>query len=337
MDSSVLSPFELLRPLARHPGSVVLEVRHRQTGERFALTLFRHRDPEAVAHLREMLPTLHALRHPNLVGVHEVLEVDGRPALLLDPAEGPTLADALADEPFTPEQADDIGRGLLEGLRALHEAGLVHGRLDPRSVLLVVGATGPIARITDPGPCGGVPIQRHRATAYLSPEQVADPLACTVQGDLFSAGAILYELVTATRAFEGEDAEAVAAQIVEGLFVPPQERVPGLPERHVRAITRALRPDPDQRAQTARELLAVWEGAEESTGRVAPSRAWDDRSTGRLRALWTDRLPEEITLEDLIPPASPPVPTPRSGGQWVVGAVLALALGFLAFLVGWLG
>ena len=128
--------------------------------------------------------------------------------------------------------------------------------------------------------------------------------------------------------------------LLTGHVADPEETLTEIPtevpERIAQAVLRALRADVDQRAQSVREVLAVWEGSgEEATERVAPARAWDERAVRRLRRLWADVTPAENTWEDLvIPPKATPEVAPNQ--SWIPFAILAGLLGFLAFL-GWWG
>jgi serine/threonine-protein kinase len=274
--------------------AVVYRVRHRQLGSVHAMKVITLPSPQLQERLIKEGQAQGGLRHPNVVVVTDVVEVRGCPALVMDLIEGPSLDVLLAREALTLPQADEIARGIISGVAAAHRAGLIHRDLKPANVMLamwegqlvpkvadfglvksVAGAGGSSAVKTRTGVTMGTP-------AYMSPEQIRDAGQVDERADVFSLGAILYELVTGRRAFAGQDTFELFAAITAGDFVPPRDLVPELPESMERAILGALRVDPEERTPSCAALLEAWTGQAPASGAHG---AWDPAALQRVASL----------------------------------------------------
>ncbi|GAA2070248.1 protein kinase domain-containing protein [Actinomadura alba] len=172
------------------------------------------------------------LRHPGIIAVHDVVQHDGRPWIVMEFVEGSAL-DALigGGPPPAPETAARIGARVLDALRAAHAAGVVHRDVKPANILLegdrVVVTDFGIARteddtaLTRTGAVLGTP-------AFMSPEQAAGR-AVTPAADLWSLGATLYALVEGRPPFSGPNAAAVIAAILTEEPAPPRRAGPLAP------------------------------------------------------------------------------------------------------------
>ena len=258
-----------------------------------------------------------ALRHPGVLLVTDLLDIDGAPALVLEYVDGPTLGDLLRDRRLSLEEADHLGRRILEAVAAAHRHDLVHRDLKPANVLVSVVDGVPQPKVADFGLAKLVEEDRRSrgltesnasmgTPGYMSPEQLADSRSVDARADIFSLGAILFELVTGRRPFVGEHVMEIMFKVTKGIRPAVTDLAPDLPRRMVAAVEGALQPDVDARIQTTEELLAVWVGdAGEPSVRVEWARpepvAEDDSVRGRLERVTTLQHADEL-LRSVAPP-----------------------------------
>jgi serine/threonine-protein kinase len=196
------------------------------------------------------------LSHPNVVRVFDVGESDGRPFIVMEYVDGVTLADELARHgPLQPARVADLALQMCAGLEAAHASGLVHRDIKPRNLLLRADGVLKIAdfgiaraagstRLTEIGTILGT-------AAYMAPE-LAQGLEATTASDLYSVGAVLYELLAGRPPYTAAGLyELVALQ--QGGSPPPLAGVPAALEL---AIVRCLEPDPAERPASAGALAA---------------------------------------------------------------------------------
>jgi tetratricopeptide (TPR) repeat protein len=224
------------------------------------------------------------LNHPHIVTVHDVAESDGIPFIVMELVAGTSLR-ALPC-PVAPEAAVELGLQLLQALDHAHAQGIVHRDLKPENILILPAAGGRHAKLTDLGVArlsGGV--TRSGAIVgtplYLAPEQaVGDPV--DGRADLYSLGALLYELVAGRPPFVGEHALAVVSQHVHAPLPPVRSLAPEVAPELARVIEKLLAKRPADRfpdAETAARALATAGGAASSStprdGAALPSSAVD--------------------------------------------------------------
>jgi serine/threonine-protein kinase len=204
------------------------------------------------------------LNHPNVVALYDRGHVDGRWYLVMEYVRGETLKQRLRREgALSPDDAVAIARALLAALQAAHERHIVHRDVTAQNVLL---ATDGRVKVADFG------IARIGASAltrtgtmigtchYLSPEQ-ARGLRADERSDLYSAGVVLFEMLTGRLPFEGDSDVAVALQHVNDAPPRPRDLAPALSEALERVVSRALDKDPDRRYQTAAEFALALSAA----------------------------------------------------------------------------
>jgi eukaryotic-like serine/threonine-protein kinase len=191
-------------------------------------------DPERLARFEREAKTLAALNHPNLGAIYGLEEVDGVRALVLELVEGPTLADRIAQGPMPIDEALPIARQIAEALEAAHEHGTIHRDLKPANVKLRPDGTVKVldfglAKALDSAPRAIDASQSPTITspamtgmgvilgtaAYMSPEQAKGRQA-DKRSDVWAFGAVLYEMLTGRRAFEGEDISDTRAAVLRG-------------------------------------------------------------------------------------------------------------------------
>jgi|SRR5579859_4689108 len=215
-----------------------------------------------------------SLSHPNICHLYDVGQQDGTSYLVMEYLEGETLADRLRKGPLSLEQFFRVGLEICEGLEKAHRSGVIHRDLKPSNIMLT--KTG--AKLMDFGlakavltPTAGAyslavtlstPAASQPLTAqgtvvgtfqYMSPEQLEGREA-DARSDIFSLGAVLYEMLSGRRAFEGKSAFSVASAILEKDPESISSIKPTTPLSLDRAIRRSLAKDPEERWQTARDL-----------------------------------------------------------------------------------
>jgi len=194
-----------------------------------------------------------SLNHPNIVTLYDFGEHKGRPYAVMEHIEGESVQTMLESGPVEFSQAVEIVRQVGEGLSAAHELGLVHGDIKPGNIM--VDRSGR-ARLLDFGLAG--PSQETGGSsvgtvAFMSPEQ-ATGSAMDERSDLYSLGAVLYNMLTGRVPFEGEYEAAVKYAIVNEAHAPV-DRFAAIPPRVAAVVDKLLSKEPDNRFQSADDLL----------------------------------------------------------------------------------
>jgi serine/threonine-protein kinase len=260
--------------LGRGGMAVVYQVLHHQLGTPCALKVLAISARTVRARLLREGQVQAALAHPNIVSVIDVVEVGDAPGLVMELVRGPSLEQLLAHAQLTLDQADDLAMGLFAGMSAAHARGLIHRDLKPANILCAITDGGLVPKVSDFGLAKIIGEESGTATttrsgttmgtpAYMSPEQIRSARTVDKRADIFSMGAILYELVTRQRAFPGEDLLDIFNNVANGVFVPPRDLRPDIPDRMDLAIRGALAPDRDQRIRDCPTLRAIWSGDRE--------------------------------------------------------------------------
>ena len=187
-------------------------------------------DPDRLARFEREAKVLASLNHPNIGHIYGLEEADGIRALVLELVEGPTLADRIKQGPIPLDEALPIAKQIAEALEAAHEKGIIHRDLKPANIKIRDDGTVKVldfglAKALDPSPTGD-PSQSPTLTAmatqmgaimgtaaYMSPEQ-ASGKPVDKRADIWAFGAVLYEMLSGQRAFEGEDVSHTLAFVL---------------------------------------------------------------------------------------------------------------------------
>lgn len=199
------------------------------------------------------------LTHANIVTTFDCGEHDGLAYLAMELLEGTDLRSRMLTESIPPAEAVEIARQVAEGLAYAHERGVVHRDIKPGNIMLNRQGQAKIMdfglarmRAADHKTSTGMVLGTPR---YMSPEQISG-LPVDQRSDIFSLGIVLYEMLTGTRLFAGEDMAQVTHQITGFEHIPPTRQAPGLPAMVDFVVARALKKDPAVRYQDARELAS---------------------------------------------------------------------------------
>ena len=190
-------------------------------------------DADRLARFQREAEVLASLNHPNIAQIHGLEKSASGTALVMELVEGPTLADRIAKGPIPVDEALEMARQIAEALEAAHERGIIHRDLKPGNVKIRPDGTVKVldfglAKATEPS--GGSAVASHSPTitspamtqigmilgtaAYMSPEQ-ARGKAVDKRADIWAFGCVLYEMLTAKRAFDADDVAGTLARIIE--------------------------------------------------------------------------------------------------------------------------
>ncbi|WP_018994916.1 HDOD domain-containing protein [Thioalkalivibrio sp. ALJ2] len=228
-------------------------------------------DAEARDELMRSARAVSRFRHPHSAAIFEAGPWDEGLYLVCEYIEGETLDALLARGRLPLDRALALMREIVDALAAAHEQGIVHGSLQPANI--TVGADGH-ARVTGLGlalPEGSEQAAGHQTQTrhYLARERLCGGPP-TVAADVFSLGALFYELLAGRRAFSGDADRDAPGEMEAGVPGPPSKHTGEGDERLDAIALRALRPDPHERYATAQALreafLAVTEGRESDAG-----------------------------------------------------------------------
>jgi serine/threonine protein kinase/sugar lactone lactonase YvrE len=220
-------------------------------------------DSDRLARFEREAKILAALNHPQIGAIYGLERVDGVPALVLELVEGPTLAERLSQGALDIKDALLIAMQIADALEAAHRQGIIHRDLKPANIKVTAAD---LVKLLDFGLAKGaghdesskasnastVPVTTSRTgailgtAAYMSPEQArGEPV--DARSDLFSLGAVLYEMVTGRPAFSGDTASAILRAILNDTPPSPRAINPRVPAALEDIVMRLLAKDPGAR------------------------------------------------------------------------------------------
>ena len=216
-------------------------------------------DQQFVARFRREAQAAAALNHPNIVSVFDTGSNGNVHYIVMEYVEGKTLQETLREESrLTPERSIEIGEAVARALSAAHAKGLVHRDIKPGNIMItregqVKVMDFGIARATTSDTVTQTAAVLGTA-AYLSPEQ-AQGETVDHRSDIYSLGVVLYEMLTGRQPFTGESPVSIAYRHVTEDPVPPSRLNPDVPDALDAIVMKAMAKSPDDRYQTAQELI----------------------------------------------------------------------------------
>jgi serine/threonine protein kinase len=288
-------------------------------------------DPELRQRFEREAKTLAALNHPHICHIHDIGSQDGIDFLVMEYLKGETLEQRLTRGALPVDQALRTAMEIADALDAAHRTGIVHRDLKPGNVMLTKAGT----KLLDFGlakrhPEAAVSVAAMTGTPtvsspltgmgrilgtfqYMAPEQLEGKEA-DARTDIFAFGAVVYEMVTGKKAFEGKSHASLIAAIISSEPRPIGDIQPLSPPALGRTLARCLAKDPDDRWQSARDLLEALRWAAEPVSpavRETPQRqrhslAWRLTVAGIASATALGGL--GVLATDLLRSADPPSP-----------------------------
>jgi serine/threonine protein kinase/Tol biopolymer transport system component len=296
---SRLGAYEIQSPLGAGGMGEVYRARDTRLEREVAIKVLPEhlsQKPDARERFEREARAVSSLGHPNICHLYDVGQHDGISYLVMEYLQGETLADRLRKGPLPLEQVLKVGVETCEGLEKAHRSGVVHRDLKPSNIMLT--KTG--AKLMDFGLAKTtVPIGESSASLatmsrplttegtivgtfqYMSPEQVEGGEA-DVRSDIFALGAVLYEMITGQRAFEGKTTASTIAAILAGEPKPISTLQPMSPPAYESLVKACLAKDPDERLQTVHDVKLQLKWIAESDSKVgvpahvmAKRKRWD--------------------------------------------------------------
>lgn len=261
-------------------GSVgtVYRARHQILDTAHAIKVLRVDDPELRARLVAEGRAQARLDHPNVVRVTDVIDVEGRPGLVMDYVPGPSLEALLRRVRPTLSEVERLFRGIVEGVAAAHDAGIVHRDLKPSNILIDKRQRPPRPRVADFGIARALDVGGGTATGkvlgtpgYMAPEQLLGRSGIGPTADVFSLGVLLAELLSGALPYAYTDPAAWLESVRSGDWQAPDD----CPARLARVARACLRAEPAERPATARDVLIALDGGEAPIAAPSgPSPGW---------------------------------------------------------------
>ena len=314
MIGKTISHYKILEKLGEGGMGVVYKARDTKLDRTVALKFLAPHviggDEEQSRLIREAKSAA-ALNHPNICTIHEIDKAEGRTFIAMECIEGQSLKDRVESGPLALEEAMDIAVQIAGGLGQAHEKGIIHRDIKPANILVTLAGQAKIMDFGLAKSLGGTLLTQSGTTigtvAYMSPEQARGG-EVDARTDIWSLGAVLYEMVTGERPFTGNYEQAVIYQILNEIPRAVKEIRSDAPRELERVVGRALTRNPNDRYGSAEDFKKDLEslrgklrsragGRKAASEETKPSIAvlpFRDMSSGRDQDYFCEGIAEEL-------------------------------------------
>jgi eukaryotic-like serine/threonine-protein kinase len=331
-----LGPYEILAPIGSGGMGEVYRARDTRLGREVAIKILgtRHEvTPERHERFMQEARAASALNHPNIVALYDISTENGSDFLVMELVRGKTLDQLRGNRGLAIREAVQYAIPLADALARAHAAGILHRDLKPSNIMVTDDGVPKIldfglAKLAEPDPIAEQdatrtvhpegPISEQGTimgtAAYMSPEQV-EGKKLDARSDIFSFGAVLYEIITGRRAFRGDSNASTMAAVLREEPKPPSQFSADIPRDLERIIQRCLRKDPNRRFHTMQDVKAELEDMREESESGAKAA---QLSAPRRRRTWIYAIASALVVglavagwfwrRETVPPPGPPVP-----------------------------